>query len=123
MNDAMLGEENDVSVCQPASSSSGKKSKSKRKRSIDSTGEKLVELMEAFCEQTKSGMSDLTKKMGVEYDLQTQRKDVYEHFYLNLRGWYASNLINNSICLAISTKYNLALRTLNCLDLICIAML
>lgn len=67
-----------ISDCQPASSSTGKKTKSKRKRSIDSTSEKLVELMGAFCEETKSGLCDLTKKMGVDYDLQTQRKSVYE---------------------------------------------
>lgn len=77
-NDSIFAEENDISVCQPASSSTGKRSKSKRKRQVDSTDEKLVELMGAFCEQTKSGLGELTKKMGVEYDLQTQRKAIYE---------------------------------------------
>ncbi|KAH6787392.1 hypothetical protein C2S52_006944 [Perilla frutescens var. hirtella] len=103
MNDVMPEEENDfVSVCQPASSSTGKKSKSKRKRLIDSTGEKLVELMGAFCEETKSGLSDLTKKMGVDYDLQTQRKSVYEalgvirHLSVTDKVHVAKKLVNNS---------------------------
>lgn len=34
--------------------------------------------MEAFCEQNKFHLSEFTKKIGVEYDLQTQRKTVYE---------------------------------------------
>ncbi|KAH6783799.1 hypothetical protein C2S52_008758 [Perilla frutescens var. hirtella] len=103
MNDVMPEEENDfVSVCQPASSSTEKKSKSKRKRSIDSIGEKLVELMGAFCEETKSGLSDLTKKMGVDYDLQTQRKSVYEalgvieHLFVADKVYVAKKLVNNS---------------------------
>lgn len=73
-----VGEKGFTLVHQRSTNLTGNESKSTREESTATTSVKLVELMGAFCEATKSSFTELTKKISVDYDMQTQRKTVYE---------------------------------------------
>lgn len=73
-----VGEKGFTPVHQRSTNLTGNESKSTREESMVTTSAKLVELMGAFCEATKSTLTELTKKITVDYDMQTQRKTVYE---------------------------------------------
>ncbi|PIN19718.1 hypothetical protein CDL12_07602 [Handroanthus impetiginosus] len=80
-----------MSVCQPQESGMQSRSSSKKRKSTKtSTDDKFFEMMNNFCDRTKSRLGDIAKRIGYEYDVSEVRKAVYEAV-----GGLPDHLVNN----------------------------
>lgn len=102
-DDAYNEEDNDfMSVCQPSASVSGKRSRSKKRKSVDTTDERIVGLMGTFCAQTNERVGDIAKIIGYEFDMSEKRTTVYDvlgrlgELSMSQQIYVAKLLVNNN---------------------------
>ncbi|KAL8512146.1 hypothetical protein ACS0TY_018558 [Phlomoides rotata] len=57
---------------------SGKKKKSKKRQIDESIGDRMVEMMGKFCEQTNENLQAIGKRIGYEVSLGEKRKKLFE---------------------------------------------
>lgn len=67
-----------LSICKSSGNSSSKKAKSNKRKMVDNTGEKIVDLMGTFCQQTNERLADISKRIGYEFDMSQKRTAVFE---------------------------------------------
>ncbi|KAI3469109.1 hypothetical protein Pfo_025772 [Paulownia fortunei] len=90
------------SACQPFASASGNPTKCKKRKTIDSCEERIVDLMGNFCEQTNVRLGDLAKRIGYEFHASEKRTVVYEQLSnlgslsLTEKIYVVKLLVNNS---------------------------
>ncbi|KAI3445468.1 hypothetical protein Pfo_002133 [Paulownia fortunei] len=92
----------DTSVCQSKEIDSGEKSKSKKRKSKDTTDEKFVEIMGKYCNETNQRLGEMAKRKGYEFNAFKKRADVYEALGrlpglgISQKIYIAKLLVNNS---------------------------
>ncbi|KAH6771755.1 hypothetical protein C2S52_005529 [Perilla frutescens var. hirtella] len=72
------GDDDVVSTCKTSGEASSKKTKSKKRKLVDTTGEKIVDLMGTFCNQTNERLADISKRIGYEFDMSQKRTAVFD---------------------------------------------
>ncbi|KAH6805680.1 hypothetical protein C2S51_030511 [Perilla frutescens var. frutescens] len=72
------GDDDVVSICKTSGEASSKKTKSKKRKLVDTTGEKIVDLMETFCNKTNERLADISKRIGYEFDMSQKRTAVFD---------------------------------------------
>ncbi|KAH6828123.1 hypothetical protein C2S53_014964 [Perilla frutescens var. hirtella] len=72
------GEDDVVSICKTSANASSKKIKSNKRKLVDTTGEKIVDLMGTFCNQTNERLADISKRIGCEFDMSQKRTAVFD---------------------------------------------
>ncbi|PIN19207.1 hypothetical protein CDL12_08117 [Handroanthus impetiginosus] len=91
-----------MSVYQPQKSGMNSGSSSKKRKSTEtSIDDKFFEMMNNFCDRTKSRLGDIAKRIGYEYDVSEACKVVYEalgglpDLTMTQKIWVAKRLVNN----------------------------
>ncbi|KAG8369809.1 hypothetical protein BUALT_Bualt14G0052400 [Buddleja alternifolia] len=65
-----------MSACPTNSSTSGKKSKGKKRKSMDGQ-DPMYQLMGTFCQNTDVRLGEIAQRIGYDYDVSKARKEIY----------------------------------------------
>lgn len=73
-----VGDENEISVCQPESEETGKKQTQKKRKAVsECSSDPFVAAINVFCDKLDTRFEDISRRIGYEYDVSNARKEVY----------------------------------------------